>query len=179
MDRTASIPWLVFVMIKMRMTVKQTADNSADLMKGLRLLDKNQVLVGVPAANASRQAEKGSEISNAAIGYISQFGSPPQNIPARPWLDVGVKDVQNGITQQFQKAGEAALDGKSDVALKRFHAAGIIAVSGVKARINSNIPPPLAASTLASRRRRGHSGTRTLIETAQFRNSVTHILREK
>jgi hypothetical protein len=49
----------------------------------------------------------------------------------------------------------------------------------VKAKINSNIQPKLADSTLEARRRRGVTRENTLVDTAQLRNSVTHVIRSK
>jgi hypothetical protein len=166
-------------MFRMKTSVKQTIDNSADLLKGIRLLEKNEVLVGVPAANAERHVDRRTKINNAALLYIHNYGSPINNIPARPSMEPGIKDAQSAITKRFRNAGEAALDGKPDVTMKEFHAAGLAAELSIKNKINSNIPPPLAASTLAARRRRGHSSTRTLVEFGEMRNAVTHVVRAK
>jgi hypothetical protein len=38
---------------------------------------------------------------------------------------------------------------------------------------------PLAAATLAARRRKGRTGTKPLIDTGQLRRAITYVLRRK
>ncbi|MNT50592.1 hypothetical protein D3C72_1875180 [compost metagenome] len=57
--------------------------------------------------------------------------------------------------------------------------AGMTASNSVKAKINSNIRPELAESTLEARRQRGVTRENTLVDTGQLRNSVTYVIRNK
>lgn len=167
----------------MQFTVKVTTSRSniGNLAAAMKILEANQVLVGVPAEKAPRTAEEAratkSKINNAALAYIHNFGSPTQNIPQREFLFTGLKNAQDGITVRMNKAGQAALDGDANDVKNALMAVGIIATSAIKARINSNIPPPLKRGTIMARRRRGRTGTRTLVDTGQLRNSISFVIR--
>ena len=170
-------------MMKLSVNVRVSRDNMKTLTAAMSTLEQNQVLVGIPAEKAPRTSEeakaRGTKINNAAIGYIMEFGSPTQNIPARSFLMPGIKNANDGISVRMTKAAQGALDGKPDEVKNNLNAVGIIAASSVKMKISSNIPPPLAASTLAARRRRGRTGTRTLVDTGQLRNSISYVIRPK
>lgn len=162
---------------KLTAKVSVTSDNTAALLEAIRMLEQDQVLVGVPAAKASRQAT--GPINNAALAYIHNYGSPTQNIPARPFLEPGIKAGETPITEQMQRAGEAALNGDAAEVQKRLNAAGIAATSAVKSKITQGPFAPLSQSTLAARRRRGRFGTRPLIDTGQLRNSINYVVRKR
>lgn len=170
-------------MMKLTVNIKVSVDTSRLLTAAMKALEENQVLVGIPAEKAPRTSSEakatGAKINNAALGYIHNFGSPAQNIPARQFLEPGIKDAQDGITVRMTKAAQGALDGQPDVVKNNLNAVGIIASSSVKLKINSNIPPPLGASTLAARRRRGRTGTHTLVDTGQLRNSISYVIRPR
>lgn len=118
-------------------------------------------------------------VNNATLAYIHNNGSPAQNIPARPTLIPGVEDAKDKIAKRFEDAGKAALDGSLDRVEKNFEAAGIAAQNAVRARIRSNTPPPLSPRTIAARKRRGHNSERTLVETGQYLNAHTYVVRKK
>lgn len=157
------------------MTVTITKDRMADVLKSIQSLVKERTLVGIPASNAER---RDGPINNAAIGYINEFGSPANNIPARPFLIPGVEAAQPQVVKQLRKGADQALDGKLDAADKALHRAGIVAVNAVRAKINEGVPPPLKPSTIAARERRGRTGTKPLIDTGQLRNSLTYVIRK-
>ena len=170
-------------MMKLSVNIKVSVDNSRLLTAAMQTLEQNQVLVGIPAEKAPRTSEEakamGAKMNNAAIAYVHNFGNPALNIPQRQFLEPGIKDANAGIVVRMTKAAQGALDGQPDVVMNNLNAVGIIAASSVKMKISSNIPPPLAASTLAARRRRGRTGTRTLIDTGQLRNSISYVIRPK
>jgi hypothetical protein len=91
----------------------------------------------------------------------------------------GVEDVQKECAERLKKGATAALSGNLQGADAALTAAGLTAEKGVKAKINSNIQPKLADSTLAARRARGVTRENTLVDTGSLRNSVTHVIREK
>lgn len=154
-----------------------TKDHLEDVLKSINSLVKEQTLVGIPADHAARH-EEGEPINNAAIGYIEEFGSPANNIPARPSLIPGVEAAKPEIIKQLRKGVDGALEGRLDAGEKALHRAGIVAVNSVRAKINEGIPPPLAPATIAARKRRGRTGTKPLIDTGQFRNAITYVLRK-
>jgi hypothetical protein len=167
-------------MFNMKVTVKSAVDNSAGLLKAIRKLEKSQVLVGIPAEKAPRDPEEGQgPINNAALGYIHNFGIPSANIPARPFMEPGIVDNKERITPYLEAAGRAALEGNAGGVQKNLTAAGIVAATGIKSKIDVGPFAPLKPSTIAARRRRGRTGIKPLIDTGQLRNSITFVVREK
>ncbi|HDR9029897.1 TPA: hypothetical protein QDB14_004119 [Burkholderia vietnamiensis] len=140
------------------MVVRVKQDRLDEVLKSIAALVQKEVLVGVPDSTAGRKDE-GEPISNAEIGYLMEKGSPANNVPARPHLVPGVEDALPTVTAQLQKGVEAALRGDLSKIDARLDAAGNVAVSSVRLRIRSNIPPPLAPSTVANRYRQ--RGTRS------------------
>lgn len=158
------------------MTMTITKDRLSAVLKTIGDLAKKQVLVGIPDGSPENTDKP---ITNAQIGYIQEKGSPAKNIPARPFLVPGVASVQDQCFDKLRDAASAALDGQSADVTQGLTSAGFIAEEAVKEKINSNIQPELAESTLAARRARGVTRTNTLVDTAGMRNSVTHVIRDK
>lgn len=159
--------------------VTVTLDKVAHVLEGVRLLTSQQVMVGFPGDDpkVARTGEKSAGLNNAALGYIHEKGAPEANIPARPFLEPGIKAVQNETIDGLKKAGEFALQGRVEAVGRQLHRVGLRAVNSVRAVINAGVPPPLKPSTLAGRRRRGRKGTVPLIDTGQLRNAITYVIR--
>lgn len=155
-----------------------TFDRLDEILKSINGLVQKEVLVGVPDSTAGRK-DQGEPLSNAEIGYILENGSPANNIPARPHLVPGVQDARPKFEPQLQKGVEAALDGDLEKVERSMNRAGLVAQNSVRAKVNSNIQPKLADSTLDARRRRGVMRENTLVDTAQYRNSITYVVRKK
>ncbi|USS43717.1 hypothetical protein NFI99_04510 [Burkholderia glumae] len=132
------------------MAVKMTQDSLGTVLKSIEALMRQEVLVGVPDSTAGRKDE-GTPISNAEIGYIMETGSPANNVPARPHLVPGVEDALPRVTAQLQRCVDATLSGNLEKVGQSLGAAGTLAASSVRLRIRSNVPPPLAPSTVANR----------------------------
>ena len=64
-----------------------TQDNLANIQKALHDLSRTTVHVGIPEEKSKRKSP--DKMTNAALGYIHEYGSPANNIPARPWLKTG------------------------------------------------------------------------------------------
>lgn len=126
-------------------------DFLGEVMKWIDTIATQELLVGVPASSAERK--DGADINNAVIGYLMETGSPANNVPARPHLVPGVEDALPKVMAQLQKGATAALGGDTEAFTNSLHAAGLQAVSSVQLRIRSNVPPPLAPSTVANRYR--------------------------
>ena len=157
----------------------ETKSNTAQFRKALELLLKREVLVGIPAANAARDPEPGetTAATNALIGYVMEYGSPAQNIPARPFLHPGVANAREGIELHMKKAGQLALRGKQDEIGQELEKVGLIAAASVQKKITDGPFQPLKPATLAARRRRGRTGDRPLIDTGQLRRAITYVVR--
>jgi hypothetical protein len=163
------------------MSLKVTKDSVASVLKAMRDLAGQRVLVGVPADHADRKPdpEDPEPINNAAIGYIMENGSPARNIPARPHLQTGIADAKDEIVARYKSGAAAVLDGRVQDATKIHHAVGLIAENAVKKRITDGDFVPLSPRTIAARKRRGLTSEKPLTATGQYRNSITHVVRPK
>ena len=103
-------------------------DRLKKVLAAMRLLPKTEVLVGVPSERTSHTGG----ITNAAIGYISEYGAPEANIPARPWLMPGIRNVQDRITSYMAQAAKAGLVGNQALTLRAMGAAGMVAASSAQ-----------------------------------------------
>lgn len=160
------------------MSVKTTVDKVPAVLKSIQDMVAHKLLIGIPAENAGRR-EAGTPLNNAEIGYIQETGSPVNNIPARPFLVPGVAAVQDKAIKRLKKGASDALDGDAMAAGRALATVGLMAQSSVRNTINAGIDPPLAPATLAARRRRGRTGTKPLIDSAQMRNAVTYVIRKQ
>ena len=178
------------------MAAKMTVDKLADIIRAVSELSSMDVLVGVPASRADRKDDSES-INNAAIGYIQETGSPANNIPARPHLVPGIQDVQDEIADRFRKALNAALSGSMSAANVQLNAAGLVAQNSVRAKITNGPFVPLSERTLQDRARRGRKGAakelasraagnkpdnsnaKPLIDTEQYGQAITYVIRKK
>lgn len=180
-------------------------DKMAEFQAALDKLVSTDVMVGIPSdeeqphlgagqlGTEQRKPEPGQptpKINNAVLGYIHEVGSPARNIPARAWLAPGVESVRSKTIDYLQQAGKAAFEGKLDLVDKILNAIGLLNQTAVKTRISQGIPPPLAPRTIAGRLRRSKlspakkarltsSDFTPLIDTAQFINSISYVLRKR
>jgi hypothetical protein len=157
-------------------SVKITKDNVRSLIANIEQMSNKRVFIGIPGEASARP---GQPISNAQIGYINEFGSPINNIPAAPHLRPGVEAALPAITAELEKAAVRALKTPAayGVGLER---AGIRAVASVRKQIVSQEGfSELAKGTLRARARKGFKGTKRLIQTGQYLNAITHVVRAK
>lgn len=175
-----------------------TFDKFKDVMRGIDLLTKSKVYVGIPLDKATRSGE---DLSNAELGYIHENGAPEANIPARPFLVPGVREAQTEISARFKVMAKRATDlttGGTAQVKAALDTIGLIAANAVKRKISFGPFEPLADSTLRARASSGKGkkgakaelasraegnapGTalaRPLIHTAQMRNAVTSVVRD-
>jgi hypothetical protein len=179
--------------------VFKKVDNVRKMMQGVEALTEITVLVGVPEDKDQRQS---GVISNAALAYIHDKGSPAANIPARPFMEPGIKAVQKEIADTLAQAGKAIFKGSRNVEVY-LNKVGIIATRSIKSKITEGIAPPLAESTIKGRINRvkgkarraklnaalaaGTPGSKQngvgglfvpLVVTGQLRNAITYVLRK-
>lgn len=158
------------------MTVRVTVDVTKKFEEQMKALMKRSVFVGIPQ---DKNARDDGPIKNATLGYINEFGSPAQNIPARPFLIPGVKAAGEKVSKILGKAS-VDLNGNVDSALDK---AGLVAQSTVKSRIVNSVDiQGLSEATIKARSRR-KSRRRTgvmkpLIDTGQMLNSITYEIRD-
>jgi hypothetical protein len=107
-----------------------------DVLEGLEQLDGSRIETGL------------HEPKEALKGVIHEFGSPVNNIPARPWLSVAADTGSERLGAAMGKAVGAVADGADpESALK---AVGLLSQNIVRDVIVSGKVggPPLAASTV-------------------------------
>ena len=115
-------------------------------------LSGKKVSVGVPADNNSR--EDGA-IGNAALAAIHNNGSPLQNIPARPFMDLGIKKTQDQINDLFLAAAKAQLNDDPALCISKLDKAGQIARDEMKNILTTSEGlAPLTRETLLRRTRK-------------------------
>lgn len=160
--------------MKSGLTVR--SDSAQSILDALKTLANKDVLVGIPESKDERDD---GGIGNAAIGYINENGSPAQNIPPRPHLKPGVRSVEQDFMPHLKSAARKALDGDAEGAVTSLDRAGTVAANGVKRYITITGFTPLADATIANRLRRGRTGNKPLIDTGEYRRSITHVVRDK
>ena len=180
------------------------SDSVDRVLTSLKELTGKEVLVGIPESETER--DDSAPITNAALGYIHEFGSPPANIPARPFLIPGVRAVEDKAVAELQKAADAALSRDTEKATQHMERAGLIGEIGAKDAISNGAFVPLQPGTIEERYRdrrtqtrrqdeehylalvkdgmspegaQNATGIRPLVNTGQLRNSLTHVVRRK
>jgi len=157
--------------------IKVTSDFTKEFNEIVKKFKNDAVLVGIPAEESAREA--GAEINNATLLAINNFGSPANNIPARPVMSIGMRNAQEAIAAEFKKAAQGALTKGLSALRAYYERAGTIASQAIKKAINDQegFPGP-AESTLAARASAGFRGTKSLVVTGQMRNSITYVVKE-
>lgn len=147
-----------------------------DIIRAVEALTQNKVLVGVPSTRAGRTD---TPITNAAIAYVHEHGSPRQRIPPRPFLEPGVRDAEEEIVERLKDAADYAMDGNKQATIRALHGVGMTAQNAVRAKITNGPFTPLSLLTIAARLRRGNKSTKPLIDTGALRQAISYVLRGK
>lgn len=157
-------------------TLVVTSDFTEQFNRIVKGFKRDAVLVGIPETETDRTNDE--SINNATLLAINNFGSPTNNIPARPVMEIGIQAAQPDIAKEFGKAAKSALSTGLSALSTYYNRVGIIASTAVKKAINSQegIEPP-APATLAARKSRGFKGTKALLVTGQMRNAITYVVR--
>lgn len=157
-------------------------DNLRALVKNLNEVPRKDVLVGVPAEKAGRDPDVGetsSPLNNAEIAYIQNYGAPEANIPARAFMEPGIRDARRQVQNYLKQGAQHVLKGNYGGMDRALHAAGLTAQASIRHRIQTGPFDPLSARTLAARRRKGRMGDKPLLDTGQLRNSINYVVRDK
>lgn len=101
----------------------------------------------------------------------NEFGTI--HITPRPTLSAATDRAEGDINRAIDRRLREVIDSKRSMSGKTLlgEVAGMLAEQVVEA-IDGNIPPALAPSTLANRRRRGNDSTRTLVDTGEMKASI-------
>ena len=158
------------------MPIKMVTNKLGDVKNRIKELTKDKVFVGVPEGGGRSDGK----MTNAQIARVHEFGSPAQNIPARPFLTAGVTTAKPEIVTQMRQASLDILSGKSGDSA--FNKAGLIGQAAVKKYVVAGGFAPLSPKTIQARNRarsNGNGGTKPLIDTGQLLNSITYVIRSK
>lgn len=153
-----------------------TEDFTEEFNSIIKKFKKDAVLVGIPEQDTTRKENE--PINNATLLAINNFGSPANNIPPRPVMQIGIKNAQGQIAEQFKQAVINSLKQGVSALSTYYNRAGIIASNSIKKAINSQegIQGP-AEATLEAREAAGFKGTKALIVTGQMRNAITYVVK--
>lgn len=145
--------------------------NTSKVRQLIKLLKTDKVAtIGFHKGSGEHKDEngKGQGVSVITVAMSNHFGT--KTIPARPFLDVGVRKNLDLITRT---GIEAIKDGFSaDQALAQMAS---VAVGGVQTYIDELKTPPNAPSTI--RKKKGVNNP--LVDTGQMKQSVTFEIKEK
>lgn len=124
-----------------------------------------EIHLGILGAQAAQAV---GDITMAELGAIHEFGAPRAGIPERSWLRSTADEQRRKWLALLERALALVLRGKLDVR-QALELVGQRAVADVVKKIRSNIPPPLAQSTID---RKGSS--RALIDKGRFVQSISY-----
>lgn len=151
-------------------------DFTGPFMDAVRTLKKMETLIGIPEDENPRDD---APIGNAALLFINNFGSPANNIPPRPVMEIGIRNAQDAIAVEMKNAAVKGLSKGSKAVTQYYERVGIIGSNSVKRAINDQIGiEPPAESTIKGREARGFKGTKALLVTGQMRNAITYVVKE-
>lgn len=154
-----------------------------ELNKSLQRLKRTSVMVGIASCEKGDR-RKEEPIPNSVLGYIHEKGSPSAGIPARPFLEPGVKKIQDTIAHDMGVAMKAALNDDAKEVDTILNQVGMKAVSSVKSYLTEGSFEPLKPETIRNRNRsrmtkgkreeekRGGGNIKPLINTGQLRDSI-------
>lgn len=163
----------------MDVKTKMSLDVLDGVLMSLKLIEAEELLVGIPQASSSRS---GDDVTNAQIGYLNEHGSPANNIPPRPHLLPAVAEASPRAFESVKDVIAGALDSAQgkDKSRAAFRAVGEACTAAVKKRIvNGDGFAPLQEKTIEARQRSGFKGTKPLIRTGNLLNSYTYVIRKK
>ena len=159
-------------------------EKGSEALKAFNDFIKNQVLVGIPEDNTSRESDT---ITNAALLYIHSNGSPLQGIPARPVIEPALAHNKERLSQYMADAYTKALRGDTGGAMQALELTGMAGQTAAQEWFTNpaNGWPPLKESTLQSsskshKGKRGDRGSpRPLIDSGNLRKAITYVVRRE
>jgi hypothetical protein len=154
----------------MNKVVRKNRNWQSSLKKKLVSLKAQEVAVGFPANKGlgTPYYEGGASVLEVAI--CNNYGTP--NIPARPFMDIASKDIQDWFKSVVSDDVKACNSGRLK-ANEMYNRWGSVAKGMIQAQIGIT-PPPNAPSTI---RKKGSATP--LIDTGHFRQSVLYAIRDR
>lgn len=142
-----------------------------------------RVRAGIVGAKADEVHDdgEGGEITNAELGALHELGNPDTGLPARSWL-VRTFELKGDELRAMQLRVANALFalGSRFTIEQGLGMLGAWAAGALKATINDGLVVPRLEDSAAGRRTIARKGsTKTLVDSAQFVNSITWIVERK
>ena len=156
---------------------RRASKAASDIDRSVSKLLRQKVYVGVPASSMSSD----SKVSNAVIAYVQDQGDEALHIPARPFLEPGVRDAAPKIATAMEQAAAAAIRNDASGVDRGLNAVGLVCQAAVKARMVAGPFAPLAPATIYSRQHRTELPTKStapLLDTRSLFNAVTYVVGE-
>lgn len=159
----------------------EQADNWNSLLRSLEFIRNNSVYVGIPDESTDRKEKDG--ITNAELLFIHTNGSPIRNITSRPVIEPAIKNDRERLSNMMKKAAQLAFDNKEGQAIDQLRKTGMRGQNISRAWfVNPENGWPEDKPETIRRKSKGKSAgykPRTLIDTAQLRNSITYFVKTK
>jgi hypothetical protein len=160
------------------MITVSASKNNGDYKKiidAVAFLKKHEVCIGIPESTAKRNDNKGTPVNNAELLFIHTNGSPVNGIPPRPVLEPAIKKNQERVSNNLQKAVDAAVEGRQKDIMSALEMAGMDGQNIARAFFtdSDNGFAPNDPSTI---KRKGSD--KPLIDTGEMRKSITYVVRE-
>lgn len=145
-----------------------------ELLVAIRKVEKLKLKVGVFDADRVLP-ETGREVSNVMLAYVHENGSAAANLPARPFMRLGMVKVRKELAESLVKPLRGKQRTLTNVKVQ-LRNAGAIAVKGMQDVISDGIAlTPLKIDTVV----RKASGIETpLYDTGQLFNAITFRINE-
>ena len=153
--------------------IKENAKLLMNIVKGFNWIRNTGCYVGIPQeANAAHEGG----VTNAELLYIHENGSPANNIPPRPVIEIALTEetTKSRIRNQIKSSNRLALMGNVEAAERELNKAGMIAVNAIVKTFGSDQLEPNAPSTIAKK-----GSSRPLIDKGSLRGAITYVIRKK
>ena len=126
----------------MKLTILDDPEILAERIRALQKLKNTIVKVGLPDKAGGRLQ---------FILAVQEHGSPVMHIPARPVIEPALSraETRSAMASAMREAVSAAWEGDDAGARAALEAAGQAGADGIRAYIDSHIPPPNSEATVS------------------------------
>lgn len=147
---------------RVKVTVKDKDLGLRATLRAARVFAKGEVLIGV-------FGDTGGDVVLRAS--VHEFGSPTRNIPQRSFLRSTIDEMRSKYIAEASKLASRLLAPTVSRAqvLRGLVRLGMMAVSDVRRKIRSRIPPPLKKATIDAK-----GSSVPLIDTGRLIQAITH-----
>ncbi len=125
----------------MKVRIYEKSDEFVKRIKAIQKLKEMNVKVGLPESAGGRLQ---------FILAVQEHGSPVMRIPSRPVVKPGLarEETRAAMAEEMKAAVQAAWEGNEDASRASMEAAGKAGADGIRAYIDSHIPPPNSPATV-------------------------------